>query len=380
MMISYRIFILFTCVAALVGCSTFESDDLLPDKSVEYKREEQAGQNLEIPPDLTSARINDRMSVPDTFSSGTTYSEYMVDRRARGIGAVAASAGVLPENPTIQVMRDGDARWLMIEGDADPVWDRVLDFWQDQGILLVEQDPEVGVMLTSWLENRASISRDFLTDAIRSVFDGLYETSQRDAYRVRLERVSGNTELYLTHYGMQEELSAGSGGDADLTIWTPRPRDPELEVEMLRRLMVFLGTAEDRAQARLNARARDRETRSQLVQGSDGVKLVIAEDFPRAWRLVGLSLDRVGFAVEDRDRSNGTYYVRYNDPAAQAADEGLLGKLAFWSDDEEPETEYRIRLSPLQTNTLVQVYNSQDQLEQSDTAKRILNLLREQLR
>jgi len=268
-----------------------------------------------------------------------------------------------------------------VQGPTDAVWDRVLAFWEDQGILLEEQDPEIGIMRTTWLDNRATISRDFLTDTIRSVFDGLYETSLRDQYRVRFERSGGRgTEIFLTHYGMEEVLQSDTEAQGERTVWTPRPRDPELEVVMLRRLMVFLGAAEERARAELATRDRREKPRSLLVQGSDGVKLVIGEQFPLAWRRVGLSLDRVGFAVEDRDRSAGVYYVRYNDPAAQVESEGWLSALKFWDDDVDPAKEYRIRLVAEDDTTTVTVLNAQGQRDQTNTGKRILNLLHEDIR
>src|SRR2546426_1103007 len=70
--------------------------------------------------------------------------------------------------------------------------------------------------------------------------------------------------------------------------------------------------------------------RARLVTANDNTsRLLVADPFDRAWRRVGLALDRVGFTVEDRDRSKGTYFVRYIDPQADAPkqDKGLLSKL-----------------------------------------------------
>ena len=371
----------------LAACSSAYVEGVIPDKSVEYKREKQAERNLEMPPDLTSDRINDRMSVPDSFGgASTTYSEYLTDRKLRGVDdgtRRVASGNVLPQIRDIEVRREGDARWLSIDAPVDDVWQRVIDYWQENGILMVEQDPTVGVMRTSWIENRANISRDFLTDTIRRALDGLYETGLRDQFRIRLERVdAGRTELYLTHYGMEEQVIADAKGDTANTVWVPRERDPELEVEMLRRLMVYLGAADERARARLAAGDTQRASRSQLLNTRDGTQLLIDDSFSRSWRLVGLALDRVGFAVEDRDRSLGVYYVRYNDPAKQDADKGWLSKLAFWSgeDDIDKISRYQVKVGSREDQTLVIVTDEQGQRDNSPTAIRILTLLQEQIR
>lgn len=372
---------------ALAACGSARVDDVLPDKAVEYKRERQAERNLEIPPDLTSDRINDRMSVPDTLGGeSASYSEFLTDRQLRGVdeGArTAAPGGVLPQIRDVEVRRDGDVRWLSVNAPVDDVWQRVVDFWQENGILMQEEDPTVGIMRTSWLENRADISRDFLTDTIRKVFDGLYEAGTRDQYRLRFERgEDGRTEIYLTHFGMTEQIVQASGGGVESTVWVPRERDPGLEVEMLRRLMVYLGAADDRARAALAARGNREETRSQLVNTSGGTQLLIDDSFGRAWRLVGLALDRVGFAVEDRDRSAGVYYVRYNDPSKADADKGWLSKLAFWSDDRaiDKDNRYQVKVGTQGDQTVVTVANDKGEPDGSPTGLRILTLLQEQIR
>lgn len=371
---------------ALGACSSYNVDDVLPDKSVEYKREKQAERNLEIPPDLTSDRINDRMSVPDVFGGvSTSYSEYATDRRLRGIdgGARAPDTrGVLPDVEDIEVRRDGDEAWLVVRAPADEVWDRIVDFWQENGILMLEQDPMIGIMRTAWIENRANISRDFVTNAVRRLFDGVYETSLRDQYRVRLERTdAGETEVFLTHFGMEEQIASVTDGSVERTLWQPRERDPGLEIEMLRRIMVYLGAADERARAALAAGGDRDQPRSQLIRSGDTVQLRVDETFGRAWRLVGLALDRVGFAVEDRDRSAGIYYVRYNDPTEMPEEEGWLSGLKFWGDDDiDKVNRYQVRVGDGDGRTIVTVADEQGRDDSSPTALRILTLLQEQIR
>lgn len=378
---------LLVLASGLVACGSVNVDNVLPDKKVEYKRERQAEKNLEIPPDLTSDRINDRMSVPDNFGGvSTSYSEYVTDRKLRGVDGAATPAvggSVLPEMQDIEVRRDGDVRWLAVNATVEEVWPRVIDFWQENGILMAEEDPTVGVMRTSWLENRAEISRDIVTDTIRKVFDGLYEVGTRDQYRVRLERTERDTtEIYMTHFGMEEQVVQNTEGGVQNTVWVPRERDPDLEVEMMRRLMVFLGAADERARAQLAAGSQRQLTRSQMLKTRDGVQLLIDDSFSRSWRLIGLALDRVGFAVEDRNRSEGIYYVRYNDPSQEEADKGWLSGLAFWSDDKKVDkvNRYQVRVSSQDDRTVVYVADDKGQRSESPTATRILTLLKEQIR
>lgn len=371
----------------IAACSSVNVDDVLPDKAVEYKREAQADRNLELPPDLTSDRINDRMSVPDSIGGvSTSYSEYLTDRKLRGAddtARVAVAGSVLPAVRDVEVRRDGNVRWLLVTDSVEGVWQRVVDFWQEAGILMLEQDPTVGIMRTAWIENQANISRDFITDAIRNTFDGLYETGFRDQYRVRLERsTDGRTEVYMTHFGMEEQVIQGSGGATERTVWVPRERDPELEAEMLRRLMVYLGAQDERARAQLAAGGQREQTRSQLLNTRTGTQLQIDDSFSRSWRLVGLALDRVGFAVEDRDRSAGIYYVRYNDPSKQDADKGWLSSLKFWGDDKNVDkvNRYQVKVGDSGDRTVVTVANDKGEPDASPTSIRILTLLNEQIR
>jgi outer membrane protein assembly factor BamC len=374
-------------LVVLVGCESLSSkvEEVLPDRKVEYKKSRQSERDLEIPPDLTSGSIDDNFSIPGSAGSrgSATYSDFM--NRGPRPGTTGATQGrVLPKIEDIEVRRDGDQRWLVVQAGADDVWPKVMAFWQESGILLVEQDPAVGVMVTDWIENRADIKSDFLTDAVRSVFDGLYSAATRDQYRIRLERGADGdvTELFLTHRGMEEQVVSGPGGSGDRNVWVPRETDHGLEAEMLRRLMVYMGVADQKASRTLARKQDTVQARSQLIRNRERVELEIKEGFSRAWRLTGVALDRVGFAVEDRDRAGGIYYVRYNDPMRDQEDDGLLSKFAFWRDDAniDKENRYQVSLRPEADATRLVVLNDQGDRDNSDTAVRILTLLHEQLK
>ncbi len=366
----------------VTGCgSTF--DKIMPDRKVEYKKSAQAQNNLEIPPDLTRSSISDELVIPDLpGGSSATLSKFNTKEQMRG--RTSAKGNVLLGVSDIEVQRDGDQYWLRVKGAPEEVWYKTTAFWQENGILLTLQDPNVGVMQTDWLENQADISTDFITETFRSVWDGLYSASTRDQYRVRIEEgeVAGTTDLFLTHRGMQEFIIQDGEGGVERTVFNPRPSDPGLEAEMLRRLMIYMGVTDGDARTELAAVGAARAPRSELVKGDDTIALQINEAFSKAWRMTGIALDRVGFAVEDRDRGKGVYFVRYSDPMEDQKEKGWMDKLNFWSSDDNVDkvSQYRVRLTEAGEQTQVVVLDEQGQRQNTETATRILTLLNEQIR
>ncbi len=247
------------------------------------------------------------------------------------------------------------------------------------------ENPSAGVMETDWAENRAKLPQDMIRSAIGKVFDQLYSTAERDKFRTRLEAgaESGTTEIYISHRGMYEVYVTET---RDKTRWQPRPPEPELEAEMLRRLMIRLGAEDSRAQSMLAAEPK--AERAKLARANDGTgTLELHEPFDRAWRRVGLALDRVGFTVEDRDRSQGLYFVRYVDPESESTkkgeEKGFLSKLAFWRSD-KPEAvqqaNYRIHVASGGEGSRVRVLTREGGVDTSDSSRKILGLLFDQLK
>jgi outer membrane protein assembly factor BamC len=365
-------------LALLAGCgSTPEHKGLIRDRSLDYKTSKTLPP-LEVPPDLTSSTIDQGMAVPDAApaAGSATYSAYASERATR---PARGTSGVLPTPQGIRVERDGDQRWLVMQGEPGDYWDRVRQFWLENGMLLTVENPEIGIMETDWAENRANLPNiGVLRGLLQKVSP--YSTAERDKFRTRLERgiQPGTTELYLTHRGMEEVARSDNPALDDSTIWKPRPSDPELEAEMLYRLMVYLGVDQHRADTMLSA-APKQEERARLVRASDGqVSLTVEEDFSQAWRRTGLALDRVGFTVEDRDRSQGIYIVRYVDPEA-GEKRGFFSKL-FSGDKKDRNVEYQLKLVADAQDTEVVVLDKDGRRDNGDTAGRILSLLHEQLK
>jgi outer membrane protein assembly factor BamC len=379
--------ILAVAVAASLGaCSSVGS--LLEGKKVDYKS---AGQlpTLEIPPDLTTPARDNRYVVPDTGKSSATLSGYQADR-AQQARTGNITTGVLPAIENMRVERSGSQRWLVIAEPPEKLWPLVRDFWQENGFLISINIPEAGVMETDWAENRAKIPQDWIRNMLGKLIDQIYSTAERDKFRTRLERTDeGGSEIYISHRGMIEVFGNGQRQllPSTQSMWQPRPPDPELEAEFLRRLMIRLGTQEEKAK-QLVATSTQAPARAAVQAGIGGFEtLEVFEPFDRAWRRVGLALDRVGFTVEDRDRQKGQYFVRYADTdaadmAKKDGEKGLLSKLQFWkSNDPAVKAEqYRVHIRQFAGKSVVQILNKDGAQANTQTTRRIVALLHEQLR
>jgi len=356
---------------SLAACTTvFESD------KVDYKATKKAAP-LDIPPDLTQLQKDNRYAVPDGRGVATA-SGFQQQRDAGGNVAGAASVPAASSGDAVgavstdavRIERAGNERWLVVKQTPEQLWPQLQQFWTDAGFTLDMESPQTGVMETNWNENRAKIPQDILRRTIGRVFDSAYSTGERDKYRTRLERrADGGTEIYISHRGAEEVLV---GPQKETTTWTVRPNDPGLEAEFLSRLVAKLNGVKVKDATVAVANAPQEAAHAKL----DGSKVVVDEGFDRAWRRVGLALDRVGFTVEDRDRVQGIYFVRYVDPDA-VKKEGFFSKL-FGNEDKNKEAQrYRVLVStvPSATTSDVTVQTNDGKPETTATGSKILNLL-----
>lgn len=360
---------LMTLAALLAsGCSVLE------ETRIDYKSAKQIN-TLEVPPDLTQLARDSRYALP---GSTVTASGYQAAAAARPVATAAAPNQIAD----VRIERAGNQRWLVVDRPPEALWPSLRDFWQENGFLLTLDQPQLGLMETDWAENRAKIPQDIIRATIGKLFDNLYSTGERDKFRTRVERnASGGSDIFISHRGMVEVYS---NERKDSTVWQPRPADPELEAEFLRRLMLKLGVSEEQSKAALAAGAKPPQARLETIDGQSAV--VIDENFDRAWRRVGLALDRSGFTVEDRNRSDGLYFVRYVPADAQPQKQapGFFGRITGWfsrSDKEATQpVRYRIRVASAGERSSVTVLDANGQPDRSATAQRILQLLADDLK
>jgi outer membrane protein assembly factor BamC len=406
-------------LAGLTGC------DSIPfvNNTADYKASGRA-RPLEVPPDLTASPASDAYSIPGS----TSYSSYSQtqDEQEPGVEKVLAT----PEG--VRLERAGGQRWLVVNAPVEKIWPVIREFWTDMGFAVRVENAQVGVMETEWVD--ADLIKKDDSGNIGQKFDKWLDKlsgfADKKKFRTRLDRgVEANTtEIYMTHRAVASAPDDGknivrtqlgnidSGYKADAQSNTNAPmtaHDAELDAELLRRLMVKLGVEEQKSKA-IVADAVEIK-RAEVVQEADGsAMLVLSDPFDRAWRRVGLALDRIGFVMEDKDRSTGTFFVRYADvdiDDTPKKKKGLFETLKFWGDDDKkaavaepkkeeksmveklkfwgtddkqktnPETQYRIKVADGgKDNATVAVVDKEGTHLRTTTANRIVALIYEQLK
>ena len=373
---------------ALAACSTFDfSND-----RIQYETSDSRAP-LEVPPDLNSVPGSDRYTVPSRPQTVWASQQAQLDAAQAANGNQAASL-LLPQGEVAKIVREGNNRWIHVNMAPEMVWPIMQDFWSTVGLSLSRQDAATGVMETNWAENRAKLPQDIIRATLGRVIDMVYSTGERDQYRARVERsANGGCDIFITHRAMVEVVKS-LGGDNETTVWQPGPSDPEMEAEMLTRMTQRINQefnpnatkqtpAEHEAEVEKLASYQVEDSVSQLEQNAEGVatSIFIKEDFERAWRRLALAVDRMGFTVEDRDRSRGFFLVRYLD---EEYEEQKRSEQGFWSNVFGRDTpieapQYVIYLQRLSdTECRVHVLGPDGKADTTGVAPRILTLLSEQ--
>lgn len=372
--VSLRVGSLLAVLVASVGITGCETaNSLLTTDKIDY-HSATLRPTLEVPPDLTKLENNQNYTVQGAISANELQTAQQAAQNANNSSIIGNSVG------DVTMKRDGNRRWLLVERTPEQLWSTVEAFWQDLGFVLRVDEPKLGIMETDWAENRAKIPQDFVRRTLGSIFDSLYSTGERDMYRTRLEVTPAGTEIYITHRGVEEVYSSN---DKTTTMWQPRAVDPELEAEMLRRLMVRLGVSEEQAQQAV-AQVQSMPARAHIIEVNGQPAVRLDEGMDDAWRWVGISLDRLSFTVVNRDRSTGMYQVRYVDPVAdtRASEKGLFSGWFGGSGNQPSSQTYQIKLtaaSDTPNATVIQVFDEKGQPVSQQIATRITNALAKDL-
>jgi len=398
-------------LAGLSACDSIPFINNTPD----YKAAGRA-RPLEVPPDLTASPTSDTYSIPGS----TNYSTYSQAQE----GQEVAVEKVLATPEGVRLEKSGGQRWLVVNASAEKIWPVIRDFWNEMGFAVRVENPQLGIMETEWIDSEAITKKEAgdWGDKFDKWLDQLSRFTDKKKFRTRLDRGndSNTTEIYMTHRSVLGTPEDGKKQLADidaskkLDVKEVDSQDVELDTELLRRLMVKLGVEEKKSKSIVASASV--LNHAEVIKDADGsATLLLNDPFDRAWRRVGLALDRVGFVIEDKDRSNGIFFVRYADvdiddtpkkkkgmleslkfwgnddkkevEAEPKADEkSMVDKLKFWGTDDKkktnPEKQYRVKVSEggKENSTTVAVVDKEGNRVKTTTANRIVALMYEQLK
>ena len=360
-------------ITIVSGCSLSDKKDI---PETEYYGSKSRTGGLEIPPDLTQTDPEENITLPSVAKSSTGQQQ----------GGILSNRRVLAEPDNVKLMRDGNQRWLVVAAEPGVIWPQLVEYWTKDGIKLVINNPESGVVETDWLVNYADFTSSF-GKVFRGVFNKISTSGQRDKYRVSIDygEESGTTEVYVAHRGLEEVALGPTRQQIPVYKWVKRPSDPSLELAIMRQIMVYLGVDEDQADKLAEQNLPEKTEKARLlIEDIDEPILVIDEAFPRTWQRVGLALDRSGYIVTGRNREQGGYLIELANPdAIEDKKPGIFSRMFKRKKQDVDEIIYKaqVRLIPQKDEkTVVAIANEEGVHDSSETAISLLKQLYEQLK
>jgi outer membrane protein assembly factor BamC len=359
--------LIFFLFFGLLGCSTTEEffDDITAPDYVNSSKAER----LEVPPDLSEIEASSEYNVPGKAKS---YKDYLDKEKQLLSENNNTDRKKIIENPDgMRIIKSGNLRWLVIEKNPDLIWPHVKDFWEDLGFRVLVSNKRAGVMETEWMDTN-DIKLDQAQKGILSNFDQWLDSlsgfADKRKFRTRVELgESGGTEIYIsqrsaeaaadqhariletrsseynpsTIYKIEEYKSGNDSEKVDIDIKEKREIDDyEIDSELLTRLMMKLGATD--LEAKTKVENPEVIIKTEFIDKKNDFYIKMYDPYERSWRRLGLALDIIGFVTEDKNRSEGIYYVRFSETEipteTKEEEEGLIDSLIFWGNEESKET------------------------------------------
>jgi len=313
--------------------------------------------SLEVPPDLTSPNYQNAFRLnnlaPNAKKNFISNSE---DNE---------NSEILKSSSDIQIMKDGARRWLEIDKDSETVWQLSLDFFKKMGFNIEISNKKTGIIQTNFLENRPrpNLPKSSI-NVIKQVFQDFgksYSLGSIDRYRIRIEPNNNKTEVFLTLDQMQEVVSK-TDGNVSHTVYQAAVRNESIEVEMLYKLMVFLGG--DAATSREKIISSSVKENAPIFEIKDSLngyaKLVVNMNVVEAWDNISWALDQARVDIEDKDFMEKTFYLN----AARTSDNGI-SSLIFG--DDAIKKSFQIVVKQISENESEVYFNDVSELNETET-------------
>lgn len=360
----------------LSSCGFFGGDERPVYQGAEYYK------NLEVPPELTTPDTADELKIPKP-SEGA-------QQRFRDNNKLETV--ITPEFDGVRMVSFAGNSWLEVDNDVEYVWPRLLEFWQREGIELVQVRPLLGFVETEWTERQSADASFF-----KSLFQR-FEPDQKDKFRSRVERFDDGkkTRIYITHSKIERIVS---GEDSDEFIWVSKPSDLETEREVISRMALYAGLNKEQSTALLE----NYRSYSPLVkmEPSNTTALTMKGSMDFVWHRAMRALDRMEMQdIRQEPANNAIYFTvgKVSDKALEIEEDELSKSswlMQLFTDGDETDLandksrQYRLEFTELaqQARIRIEVKDAKDTQvtdEDGDTsgtalAEQLRNLLAERL-
>jgi len=361
---------IFIIVFLLSACSATEEiyDDLTSPDYVSSSR----AKKLEVPPDLSELETSNVYSVPGEAKS---YRDFVENENSALANNAINKKKIIEKPEGMKIVKSGTLRWLVVEKEPDKLWPHVKEFWEDLGFRVLVANKRTGIIETQWMDTD-DLKLDTNTGALSTFdkwLDSLSGFADKRKFRTRIEYgESGTTEIYISQRSAEAAadqhsriLSTRQSGYNTSTLYkideyksddskenkvemseSRALDDYEIDSELLMRLMIKLGATNFEAKKKVDSP--ELLVKAKLVDKKDDFHIQMIDPYDRSWRRLGLALDIIGFVTEDKNRSDGIYYVRYSQTELPSIEdeqenesEGIIDSLIFWDDDKKEKNKLK---------------------------------------
>ena len=188
--------VMVTAASILTGCGMLPSihigDDDKPEKTTYIDLRPQAP--LEVPADLRQVEPSQVSAIPDIGVQRNA--SYYPDRPPLPDAKYASD-----NRDEVRVQRLGSRSWLVIPESPTTAWPKMKQFFADNGIVLVDDRPQVGRLNTVWLEDAGSPARDVVRTLVQRARSDAGLEIGKDRFLLRVEQgmQPQSTEVHLRH-------------------------------------------------------------------------------------------------------------------------------------------------------------------------------------
>jgi outer membrane protein assembly factor BamC len=361
----YRKILLLAALALLAACES-GLDRRYLDVSL--------GQPLELPPDLSEFESESSFDLPASF---------------QGDGqAEAGKVPVLAKVDSVQLQGGPDLYWLSVDESVEGLYQHVKNFWASEGYGLLVDEPVIGIMETEWIYTEEGA--DHKSDSWwKRLFDSEDLSATQDQFRTRLERnPSGQgSRVYMAHRGTEyvHEFRVGetdTEGEDDANEWQYRQSDPELEVEMLSRLMIYLGLQQAAVEGQLERVSLYSPRASMQVDDEEkSPYLILKNPYHIAWNRVYHVVEQMNLEinfVEFKSGLSGEGVISVKSKVVEVKDDG--GFFSFGSEKDKIRDFVLVLSEETHELTRVIIEDDKGQFDTTPEGAQFITLLYEQLK